>query len=188
MAARCSRCIRTRVVFQQRGRAQWRPDSSAYRPAHLHITCPGGRPGPDGGQGQQSYGQQQYSGNGRPGSGPPPGMGGTAFVPGKIFIGGLANTTTKEMLESYCAQWQVVSPCLSGTTAFVTTFASTSALWHICVIPSLPWCICHIAVATDVLSHIPQGRDVGHRAHGRPRLWLCDVHRSAVRAVLPRGG
>lgn len=54
----------------------------------------------------QPYQQQGYSTGPQPTSGgPPPGMGGTAFVPGKIFIGGLANTTTKDQLESYCAQW-----------------------------------------------------------------------------------
>ena len=161
----------------------------------LPAVCPGGQdPGPNDqghGRGQQQQQQQQYGG-GRPSSathGPPPGMGGNTFVPGKIFIGGLANTTTKEMLESYCAQWCASQYCHTSDTAPMACLWSTSvtACPNGCRLLEVQRQEAEHTIAPESVIFQSQGWDVGHRADGGPRLWLCDIHRPPLRPVLPRG-
>lgn len=131
-------------------------------------TGAGGGPSGGAGQMQQPFSPQGYgSGLRAPSSGPPPGMGGTAFVPGKIFIGGLANTTTKDQLESYCAQW-----CVCPST--------------LCMAASQP-ALELLAADLTMTCESEQGRDVGYRAHGGPRLWVCDLCRPAMRSGLLGG-
>ena len=44
-----------------------------------------------------------------------------------------------------------------------------------------------LAASVMMTSECEQGRDVGHSAHGGPRLWICDLCRPTVRSSLLGG-
>ena len=82
----------------------------------------------------------QSGGGFQPNSGPPPGLGGSAFVPGKIFIGGLDGTTTKETLQDYCEL------CTSSRSSSVLQ-GCTPVLQHV---PAA----CHMFIPSDEMGTV----------------------------------